>query len=274
MLRPARSGGVRADLFLRRSGRLRWRYRRPRDDPGADRSASAAAPVRDLRGARAARVSIGPDRLRPRRRRHRRGHVPHAQAGAARLDGLPGADLDASGRQGGDRGQPGGAERRDGPRSRRSRCRHRLARADHPRRVPGHPRPQGVARETVPPGPRGRARMGLAAGRHRSGSPSGSDTAAGRQSRQPALAHPSRSLAAARRRAPGLRPPVRGGRSNPRRDRQGLRSGEHAIHERVHPIRHAGRRDPRDQGLVRDTEPSSSRCSACSVMPGPARPPC
>jgi excinuclease UvrABC ATPase subunit len=94
-----------------------------------------AASVRDLRGARAARVSLGPDRLRPRRRRHRRGHVPHAQAGAARLDGLPGAGLDASGRQGGDRGQPGRAERRDGPRSRRSRRRHRLARADHPRRL-------------------------------------------------------------------------------------------------------------------------------------------
>jgi hypothetical protein len=70
------------------------------------RSASAAASLRDLRGARAARGPLGPDRLRPCRRRHRRGHFPHAQAGAARLDGLPRADLDASGRQGGDRGQP------------------------------------------------------------------------------------------------------------------------------------------------------------------------
>ena len=205
--------------------------RRPCDDPGLYRPAATAASVRDLRGARAAAQS--PSGLvvcaRARRVTSSRRRSSMRKRAPTRLEriawcGCFGCFRTASAEI---EGQPGRAGANETVRGRGEVAAGVVWRAlTILGAVAGRPRAQGVARlKRHPPCPRGRARLGLAPGRHRSGAPAGGDAAAGRQSRHPTLAHTSRSLAAARRRAPGLRPPVRRGRSDPRRDRQGLRSG-------------------------------------------------
>ena len=78
--------------------------------------------------------------------------------------------------------------------------------------------------------------------------------AAGRQPRQPPLAHPTRPLAPARGRAAGLRARLRGGRSRTWRGDQGLYHRRPRGMTDFTPSTRAGRGHPRDQGLVREPD--------------------
>ena len=89
-------------------------------------------------------------------------------------------------------------------------------------------------------------RLDLASGRDRARAAGPALRAAGRNPRQPALACPTRPLAAARGRAARLRARLRGGRSRTRRGDQGLHQSEAARHDRLHPVRHARPRPSRE----------------------------